>query len=453
MKKLSSKLASWAANLNLEDVPPAVVAVSKRCIIDVVGASIAGSQFTVSGTARKYALQEYPAGPCTVIGTANKLTAAGASFCNGVAAHCLDYDDTCYDGIVHGSAAVWPSVLAVGEMVGASGKEVLTAFIAGAETEYKLGRFFTNHLYDKGWWNSSVLGVIGAAVGASKLQGFDQTQTMHAIQNAACFSFGPRALLGTCLKPTAMGLTSSTGISAALLARHGVAGPADAFESPRGMINLFNDGVKNETSLDFSGNNYSLENPGIAFKLYPVCSAAQAAAEALNEILTGYSLKRDDVSKVVCEVTPLVAVSLVYPKPENVTQAQFSMPFALGCILAFGRLGVAQLSEETLKEVALQEEMQKIEMIETQSLSVSEHDRIHFPEGSIVTLIKKSNEKIRLFKGAATGMPVNPMSDEQLGHKFISCASPPLKRKAADALLKRLQSIEKMASIKDLFAD
>lgn len=250
-----------------------------------------------------------------------------------------------------------------------------------------------------------------------------------------------------------MGLTSSTGISAALLARHGVAGPADAFESPRGMINLFNDGVKNETSLDFSGNNYSLENPGIAFKLYPVCSAAQAAAEALNEILTGYSLKRDDVSKVVCEVTPLVAVSLVYPKPENVTQAQFSMPFALGCILAFGRLGVAQLSEETLKEVALQEEMQKIEMIETQSLSVSEHDRIHFPEGSIVTLIKKSNEKIRLFKGAATGMPVNPMSDEQLGHKFISCASPPLKRKAADALLKRLQSIEKMASIKDLFAD
>jgi 2-methylcitrate dehydratase PrpD len=186
MKTLAFKLASWATKLNLNDIPSTVVDVAKRCIIDVVGVSIAGSQFHVSDTVRKIAFREYPAGSCTVIGTTNKLSALGASFCNGVAAHCLDFDDTCYDGIVHGSAAVWPSVFAVGEMVGASGKEVLTAFIAGVETEYKLGRFFTDHLYKKGWWNSSVLGVIGAAVGASKLQGFDETLTMNTIQNAAC---------------------------------------------------------------------------------------------------------------------------------------------------------------------------------------------------------------------------------------------------------------------------
>jgi 2-methylcitrate dehydratase PrpD len=453
MKTLASKLASWATTLNLNDIPSTVVDVAKRCIIDVIGVSIAGSQFYVSDTARKIALHEYPAGSCTVIGTTNKLSALGASFCNGVAAHCLDFDDTSYDGIVHGSAAVWPSVLAVGEMVGASGKEVLTAFIAGVETEYKLGRFFTDHLYKKGWWNSSVLGVIGAAVGASKLQGFDETLTMNTIQNAACFSFGPRALLGTYIKPTAMGITSSTGINSALLARQGLAGPSDVFESPRGMINLFNDGVENKTSLDLLGKNYSLEDPGIAFKLYPVCSAAQAAAEALNEILTDYNLKRGDVSKVICEVPPLVTVSLVYPKPANITQAQFSMPFALGSILAYGRLGVAQLSEETLKEVALQKEMQKVEMIETESLSVSEHDRTHCPEGSIVTVIKESNEKIRLFNGAATGMPIKPMSNNQVSDKFMSCAKTQLTTEQAIALLKRLRSIEKVASINDLFGD
>ncbi len=453
MKTLAFKLASWAAKLCLNDIPPTVADAAKRCIIDVVGVSIAGSQFCVADTARKIAAYEYPAGSCTVIGTTNKLSALGASFCNGVAAHCLDFDDTCYDGIVHGSAAVWPSVLAAGEMAGASGEEVLTAFIAGVETEYKSGRFFTHHLYKKGWWNSSVLGVIGAAVGASKLQGFDETLTMNAIQNAACFSFGPRALLGTHLKPTAMGITASTGIKSALLARHGLVGPGDVFESPRGMIHLFNDGVENETSLDFLGKNYSLESPGIAFKLYPVCSAAQAAAEALGEILTDHNLKRGDVSKVICEVPPLVAVSLVYPKPADITQAQFSMPFALGCILAYGRLGVAQLSEDVLTQVTLRKEMQKVEMIETESLSVSEHDRTHCPEGSVVTVIKKSNEKIRLFNGAATGMPIKPMSDNQLNDKFMACAKTQLTSKQAGALLNRLRSIEKIASINDLFSD
>ncbi|MBC8462307.1 MAG: MmgE/PrpD family protein [Deltaproteobacteria bacterium] len=451
METLAFKLASWATKLKLNDIPATVVDVAKRCIIDVVGVSIAGSQFHVSDTARKIAFHEYPAGSCTVIGTTNKLSALGASFCNAVAAHCLDFDDTCYDGIVHGSAAVWPSVLAVGEMVEASGKEVLTAFIAGVETEYTLGRFFTNHLYMKGWWNSSVLGVIGAAVGAAKLQDFNETQSMNTIQNAACFSFGPRALLGTYLKPTAMGITSSTGIFSTLLARQGLTGPSDIFENPRGMINLFNDNVKNEKSLDYLGKSYSLENPGIAFKLYPVCSAAQAAAEALNEILTDYNLKRSDISKVICEVPPLVAASLIYPNPANVTQAQFSMQFALGCILAYGQLRVAQLCEDVLNDTVLKKEMQKVEMIKNDALSASEHDRKNYPEGAIVTVITGSGEEIRVFNGAATGMPIKPMSDGQLNNKFISFAETQLTSEHSWKLLKRLRSIETVASINDLF--
>lgn len=453
METLASKLASWSTKLKLNEMPSNVVDVARRCIIDVVGVSIAGSRSYASDTIRKIASHEYPAGPCTVIGATNKLSALGAALCNGVAAHCLDFDDTCYDGIVHGSAAVWPSILAVGEMVGASGKEALTAFIAGVETEYRLGRFFTDHLYMKGWWNSSVLGVIGSAVGVSKLLGYDESLTMDTILNAACFSFGPRALLGTDLKPTAMGITSSTGINSALLARHGLAGPSDVFENPRGMINLFNDGVKNETSLNLSGKNYSLERPGIAFKLYPVCSAAQAAAEALNEILNDYHLRRSDVREVICEVPPLVAVSLVYPEPVNITQAQFSMPFALGCILAYGQLGVAQLNEETLNDVKLQQEMRKVQMIETESLSASEHYRSHYPEGAIVTVINKSNEKIRLFNGAATGMPIKPMSNNQLSDKFMACAETQMPQEQAAMLLKRLRSLEEVASIKDLFSN
>ncbi len=116
---------------------------------------------------------------------------------------------------------MWPAVLATGEISGVSGNKVLTAFIAATEVEYTLGRFFTDHLYMKGWWNTSVLGVIGAAVAAAKVQDFDETLMTNTIQNASCFLFGPRALLGTQLKPMAMGSVSSKGIYAAILASEG----------------------------------------------------------------------------------------------------------------------------------------------------------------------------------------------------------------------------------------
>ena len=451
MQPLAGLLGSWAATLKAEDVPDAVRAAAKRCIIDVVGVSIAGSHTPVSRIAQKIALQQYPPGLSTVIGSEYRLSALGASFCNAVSSHCLDFDDTCYDGIVHGSSAVWPAVLASGEMAGASGEKVLTAFIVAAEVEYTLGRFLTDHLYMKGWWNTSVLGVIGAAVAAAKVQDFDETLMINTIQNAACFLFGPRALLGTQLKPMAMGSASSKGIYAAILAREGLSGPNDVFENSRGIIHLFNDGIKNDNALKSLGREYKLLEPGIAFKIYPVCSAAQAATEALQQILADNHLDSYQILKIVCEVPHLVAVSLVYPKPVNVTQSQFSMQFALGCILAYGRLGVEHLDEGVLDDPKLQTEMCKVSMIETASFNTLEYNRSIHPEASSVKVKTKSGITIELFKGAATGMPVKPMPNSQLDGKFIDCARRHLTMEQSWKLLKRLRTIETLRRINDLF--
>lgn len=451
MQPLAGLLGSWAAALKAEDIPDAVRTAAKRCILDVVGVSIAGSHTPVSRIAQKIASQQYPPGPGTVIGSEHRLSALGASYCNAISSHCLDFDDTCYDGIVHGSAAVWPAALASGEMAGASGEKVLTAFIAATEVEYTLGRFFTDHLYMKGWWNTSVLGVIGAAVAAAKVQDFDETLMTNTIQNASCFLFGPRALLGTQLKPMAMGSVSSNGIYAAILASEGLSGPNDVFESSRGVIHLFNDGIKSDSALNTLGREYKLLDPGIAFKLYPVCSAAQAATEVLQQIIADNHLESNQIREIICEVTPLVAVSLVYPKPVNVTQSQFSMQFALGCILAYGHLGVEHLDEGVLDDPKLQTEMRKINMTETASFNNLEYNENIHPEAANVKVITKSGKAIELFNGAATGMPVKPIPDSQLENKFISSARHHLTFEQSRKLLNRLRTIEKVRRINDLF--
>ena len=196
MQPLAGLLGSWAAALKAEDIPDAVRTAAKQCIIDVVGVSLAGSHTPVSSIAQKIALQQYPPGPATVIGSEHRLSALGASFCNAIFSHCLDFDDTCYDGIVHGSAAVWPAALASGEMVGASGEKVLTAFIAATEVEYTLGRFLTDHLYMKGWWNTSVLGGDWCGSGSSKGPGLRRDLNDQHYSKCLLFFVRPQSVVG-----------------------------------------------------------------------------------------------------------------------------------------------------------------------------------------------------------------------------------------------------------------
>lgn len=451
MAPLAQQLGSWAAALGADDIPAAACAAAKRCIVDVVGVTIAGAQTPVAVKARHIAVGQYPSGVCTVIGSKRRLSTLGAAYCNAIAAHCLDFDDTCFDGIAHGSAVVWPAVLAAGETAGVSGKAALAAFVAGSEVEYTLGRFFTDHLYMKGWWNTAVLGVIGAAVAAARVQGFDETLMTRTIENAACFAFGPRVLLGTELKPVAMGSVASNGIYAARLAKAGLCGPPEAFESPRGVIRLFNDGIKDDDSLKEFGSRYRLLDPGVAFKRYPVCSAAQAATEALDQIIAEHGLNSRDIMEIVCEVPPLVMVSLVYPDPQTVTQSQFSMPFALGCVLTYGNLGVEHIREGVLDDPHLQRQMRKVSMVETASFPASDYDPERHPEAARVKVTTTSGKTFARFNGAGTGMPAKPMPDSQLDGKFISCAERMISPEKSRALLDRLRRIESLDRISGFF--
>jgi 2-methylcitrate dehydratase PrpD len=445
-------LGSWAAGFRLELAPLSVVRAAKRSLIDVVGVALAGAQRDVAVSVHELVRTEYGPGPCTVVGTWVASSASGAALANGVAAHVLDFDDTSYDGIVHASAVVWPAAMAAGELVQASGMRFLEAFVAGVEVECALGRALMDRLYWKGWWSTAVLGIIGASAGAARALGLDPADAGQAIRIAACQATGPRVLLGTPTKPYACGRAAQAGLQAALAARAGLTGPPAAFEHERGFVRLFNNGVQDATLLDALGRRFSLETPGVAIKLYPVCSAAQAAVEAVIVIMTDERLCAGDIRLVQCEVTPLVAMSLAYGRPHTVTEAQFSMPFAIGCALAFGRLDVDHLTESTLRDPRLAEAMAKVEMRASDHLFETPEGRRDHPEGAAVTVHTVDGRAIRRLNGAATGMPANPIADSRLEEKFRTVARRAVTDAAADQLLARLAVVETLESLTELFA-
>lgn len=450
---IASQLGEWVATLQLKNIPASVIWQAKRCLVDLLGVTLAGAAVDVARLTRAFTESAYAIGPCTLVGgSAVRLVPPGAAFANAVSAHALDFDDTSYAGIVHASAVVAPATIAAAEAANASGERFLAAFIAGLEVEMALGKALTDSLFYKGWFNTAVLGAIGAAAGAAKALGLGPEAAAGAIALAACQSASLRVCLGTPAKPYLAGRAAETGVHAAMFARAGLGAPARVFEEATGFISVLNDSRFDAKAIDDLGRVFSLETPGIAFKLYPVCSAAQAAAEAMARILAEQCLAGRRVAKVVCEVTHLVYTCLTYERPTTTAEAQFSMPFAIGCILAFGRLGVDMLTDKTLADPRLRSAMGKVEMRAASPTDEQLDSGPGRPEAARVTVFTTDGQTFSLYNGAATGMPNNPATDTALAEKFRRCTQAVLTSAHTEAWLERLWSVEALPSVTAMFA-
>ena len=164
---LSRRLGDWVACLTPGVIPPQAERQAARCIVDLVGVTLAGAAHPTARAVRDLAYATYAAGAASVVGGEAGLAPAGAALANAVAGHVLDYDDTSYAGILHASVVVFPAVLALAEERRSSGEEVLTAYVAGVETVYALGMLVTDHLDMKGVFTTAVLGTVGAAAGVA----------------------------------------------------------------------------------------------------------------------------------------------------------------------------------------------------------------------------------------------------------------------------------------------
>jgi 2-methylcitrate dehydratase PrpD len=286
----------------------------------------------------------------------------------------------------------------------------------------------------------------------AKVLGLDAEASGRALGIAGSHAASLQTGKGTPVKPFHAGRAAEAGVHFAEMARSGLPAPLGVFEGDRGFIEVVNDGKCKLAALAELGRTYALEDPGVALKLYPVCSAAQAAAEETARILAEEGIAGDDVERVLCEVTPLVAISLDHDRPRTPSEAQFSMPFAVGCMLAFGDLGLARLNPDTLADPGLSAAMAKVSMRTSPELADDPETPVKCPEGAFVTLRTKGGREIRRFNPVATGMPANPMSDEDLEGKFRDCAAfAGEDRGRADALIRRIGTVESLPRASDLF--
>lgn len=446
MRTLSESIAEWACELHLKDVPKEVVNQVKMAMVDTLSVAVRGALTPVAEVLRKTVVGLSTQTGANIIGDDEfAYPAEIAAQVNSSLAHALDFDDNSYAGFVHASAVIIPAAIAVAQETGASGKELLLAVVVGLESELLVGEMTRGLLYEKGWWTTGVLGVIGAAVASGRLLGLTKTKMTHALGLAVSGTGGIKACFGTDGKSLLAGMTSANAIRHVKLAKNGATGPYDVFESEKGFFNLFNDGVSEPLLNHQPGAYWKIIDPGLDIKEIPVCLSSHAAVEAVRSLKREFSFTAEQVESVVCDVPPIVIENLVYERPKSPQEAQFSLTFPVAVTLLHDRFLLKHLSLEEVMSPATVSLMSMVSMHTGDSWDADRTAK--YPEGADVEVRLKDGKILRKFVGVPQSSKDKSHRWEMLKAKASDCLSEIVKDVDRDAFLHRLQEIESIERI------
>lgn len=411
-------LAERYYNLGYETLSSGAIQKAKECILDYLSCTYAGLSLKSSKIACEFGLENYARGKSRVIGTEEKLVPAGASFINSTVGHGVELDDTTNEGGGHVGVIVIPVALAMAESLGLSGKDVLVGMIVGYDMHIKVGRSANPEtLFARGFHPTSICGVFGAAVTAGRLMKLDVEKTANALGIAGSFVAGNLECYsdGSFTKRLQPGIASSSGITAAILARKGFTGPKSIFEGPRGFFRAYCENPKPDELSKVHG----FEIESISFKPHACCRFNHAPIDAILEMRSSNKIDYKDINSVVVELSGPAYYDVGHPgeikfKPKNVVDAQFSAPFSVAIACIEGRAFLEEFSEASVRRQDVHEFMQRINVKHCPDL-----DKF-FPEAYPARVTITMNDGKNFIKEIkyAKGDPQNPLSWEELLEKF-----------------------------------
>ena len=447
--EIASQLAKWIVKTKSEEILKDVVEKAKVHVLDTLGVMIAVSTDNVGKVITEYAKDIGGKPVCRVVGTSIKTVPPIAALVNGVTGHALDFDDNSYSYIGHVSVSVLPSAIAIGELVDASGIQVLGAYIIGSEVACKLGAMVTPKLFEDGWHTTSVIGAFGATAAAGKLLGLTEDQTVHALAITVSETSGMLGNIGTMSKPFQVGRSAENGVVAALLAQKGITGSQNIFEKVSGFCHTLK--VDNDFSPFYAkmGSPFDIDNPGFYLKEFPSCYATHTALNAAIRLIRDHRIEPDQVESVDCAATPLVVKCLTYVNPQNAVQARFSMQFCLAvALLGRGKVKATDFQDEKVRDSKIVEMMKKISLRISPELENKGFAPPDGPEAAILEITLKNGKRYSGSKSFADWR--NMPSWEVLAKKYWDCASPVLSRDKLERSIEQIQKLEELKTIGEL---
>jgi 2-methylcitrate dehydratase PrpD len=425
-------------------LPSDVEAAAKVALMDTLACALGGFPEQAARLARDHVADVGARAVSTVWGANLSSAPSEAAFANAIAAHVLDFDDTLATLRGHASATTLPVALAIGEQVGASGKEVLLAYAVGIETAGKLGRIFGNGHYLRGWHNTATVGIFAATAVAAFMHHDNEQTLRNAWGIAAAQCGGVLRNFGTMSKSFQVGHAVRSAIIAEDLARRGFTANDTMFDGDNSFQRLYGSSVDDGAEfLEALGNPWELMQPGMNYKRWPCCYCSHRALGGLLELIAEHRIEVHEIEQVRVGFPPGSDEPLVYDNPWTGLEGKFSAQYPVASLLLDGKLDLQSFTDEAVQRAAVRAMMKKIERYRVEDTQVYS-GTVGYTD---VTITARGSEfSRRIDKGP--GSRLWPMSMQEHQEKFFSCARVRMSECEAKHLLDVVLAFEALGDVR-----
>ncbi len=415
----SAQLAAFAAQLRFEAIPEPVIRKTEDLLVDWFGSCLAGKGSRPVESIARFGAQMGPQnGTAEVLVTRTRTSPYFAAIANAAASHVAEQDDVHNGSVFHPATVVFPVAMAIGQSLGSTGKQVLTAAVAGYEVGIRVGEFLGRSHY-KVFHTTGTAGTVAAAATAGSLLGLDAAQMQHAFGSAGTQAAGLWEFLrtGADSKQLHTAHAAGAGLMSAYLAQDGFTGAAQILEGAQGMAAGMSTDADPARLVDGLGTRWATAET--SFKYHACCRHTHPAADALHQVMQANHLQPQDLAGVVAHVHQ-GAIDVLGPvvNPVTVHQSKFSMGTTLGLVARFGHAGLAEFDAHfnDANTVAL---CNKVEMVLDSEVDSA------YPKRWIgkVTVITTDGRTLQGRVDEPKGDPGNTLSREEITAKALRLAA------------------------------
>lgn len=441
---VTRKIAEVARNYRYEDLPVEVITMTKYCFLDWLGVTLAGSQEDATAILRACLLEEGGRPLSTLLGSPEKTSMQNAALVNGTASHILDFDDlhlpahTPAGAIGHPSAPVFPALLALAEARSISGRAFITAFVAGIETECRVGTLVAPGHYAAGWHSTATIGTFGAAAACAHVLHLDLAQWLNTLGIAGMQAAGLKSMFGTMCKSFQVGKAAFNGLLAANLAARGFTSNPTVLECSQGFGRTQTTTYNPEGALQKT---FHILN--VRFKRYASCGGTYPTIEGVLRLKERYHLAPEQVKTIIVRVAPSRNLVCNIYAPETPLEGKFSLRFTAALALIGSDLSNLAFTETNIHDPALIAIRDRITVELVPDLEET---------SSVVLLTLTDGRELREFVEEEGPEADKGQEWKRLVNKFLGLTISVLGKERADRLVQAIERLEDTTTVAEIAA-
>lgn len=444
-------IAEFVSGLTFEDVPEEVRERCKLLMLDSLGCALYGADLPWTRILQNTLSDIDKSDGAGVWGTGMRLSPPHAVLINGTQVQGFELDDVHRHGVLHVGAVTLPPLLAVSEMIPMTGRDFLTAAVAGYEIGPRVGICMGQEHIGQGWHSGATVGVFSAAAGAARGFGLDAERTVHALGIAGTQSAGLMAAqFGAMVKRMHAGRSAQNGFYGALLARDGFTGIIDVFEAPYGgFCTTFS---RSQDRFDLSalsaGLGETFETMRISLKFYSCVGSNHTTLDAIRHLRSQTPFELGELEKIVVHGSQVTVDHVGWPyRPEGLTSAQLNLPFCVATLLLEGDVFVDQFTADCVDDAERIELSRKVEVVHDPAITALGSKFRHKVD---VDIHLKDGRVLSEGREAPRGSEFSFASREDIVEKFRKLALKTLPEDKVDRLVEAVLNVESLGDAREI---